>query len=34
VTNYRSTYGSIIRKDGIDHLIRQLAERNRQQADG
>jgi len=34
VTNYRSTYGSIIRKDGIDHLIRQLAERNRLQTDG
>ncbi len=34
VTNYRSTYGSIIRNDGIDHLIDQLAERNRQQADG
>lgn len=34
VTNYRSTYGSIIRNDGIDHLIGQLAERNRQQADG
>ncbi len=34
VTNYRSTYGSIIRNDGIDHLIGRLAERNRQQADG
>ena len=34
VTNYRSTYGSIIRNNGIDHLIDQLAERNRQQADG
>jgi phospholipid transport system substrate-binding protein len=34
VTNYRSTYGSIIRKGGIDHLIQQLAERNRLQADG
>ena len=34
VTNYRSSYGSIIRNDGIDHLIGQLAERNRQQADG
>ena len=34
VTSYRSTYGSIIRKDGIDQLIDQLAERNRLQADG
>jgi phospholipid transport system substrate-binding protein len=34
VTNYRSTYGSIIRKDGIDHLINQLSERNRSHADG
>ena len=34
VTNYRSTYGSIIRNNGIDHLIDQLAERNRQKADG
>jgi phospholipid transport system substrate-binding protein len=34
VTNYRSTYGSIIRKDGIDRLIHQLADRNRLQADG
>ncbi|MEN8204825.1 MAG: ABC transporter substrate-binding protein [Pseudomonadota bacterium] len=34
VTNYRSTYGSIIRKDGIDHLIDRLAERNRLQAGG
>jgi phospholipid transport system substrate-binding protein len=34
VTNYRSTYGSIIRKDGIDQLIDQLAERNRLHADG
>lgn len=34
VTSYRSTYGSIIRKDGIDRLIGQLAERNRLQADG
>ena len=34
VTNYRSTYGSIIRKDGIDHLIQQLSERNRSQVDG
>ena len=34
VTNYRSSYGSIIRNNGIDHLIDQLAERNRQQADG
>ena len=34
VTSYRSTYGSIIRKDGIDRLIAQLAERNSLQADG
>lgn len=34
VTSYRSTYGSIIRRDGIDQLIDQLAERNRLQADG
>jgi len=34
VTNYRSTYGSIIRKDGIDHLINKLTEHNRQRADG
>ena len=34
VTNYRSTYGSIIRKEGIDHLIARLAERNRLRADG
>ena len=34
VTNYRSTYGSIIRKDGIDHLINQLTEHNRLRADG
>jgi phospholipid transport system substrate-binding protein len=34
VTNYRSSYGSIIRKDGIDRLIHQLADRNRLQADG
>jgi len=34
VTNYRSTYGSIIRKDGIDRLIDQLSERNRLHIDG
>jgi phospholipid transport system substrate-binding protein len=34
VTNYRSSYGSIIRNDGIDQLIEQLAERNGKQADG
>ena len=34
VTNYRSSYGSIIRKDGIERLIHQLADRNRMQADG
>ena len=30
VTNYRSTFGSIIRKDGMDVLISQMAERNGQ----
>jgi phospholipid transport system substrate-binding protein len=30
VTNYRSTFGSIIRKDGMDVLISQMFERNRQ----
>jgi phospholipid transport system substrate-binding protein len=34
VTNYRSSYGTIIRKDGIEHLIHQLADRNRMQAHG
>jgi phospholipid transport system substrate-binding protein len=34
VTNYRSTYGSIIRKDGIDHLIARLVEHNKLRADG
>ncbi|MDH3871273.1 MAG: ABC transporter substrate-binding protein [Gammaproteobacteria bacterium] len=28
VTNYRTTFASIIRKDGMDSLIRQLANRN------
>jgi phospholipid transport system substrate-binding protein len=28
VTNYRSTFGSIIRKDGMDDLISQMTERN------
>jgi phospholipid transport system substrate-binding protein len=28
VTNYRSTFGSIIRKEGMDSLIRQMTERN------
>jgi phospholipid transport system substrate-binding protein len=34
VTNYRSTYGSIIRKDGLDYLIDRLVERNLQRANG
>ena len=34
VTNYRSTYGSIIRKEGMDSLIRQMAERNSRATDG
>ena len=29
VTNYRSSFGSIIRKDGMDSLIEQLGNRNR-----
>jgi phospholipid transport system substrate-binding protein len=29
VTNYRSSFDNIIRKEGIDSLIRQLAEKNR-----
>jgi len=28
VTNYRSTFGSIIRKEGMDSLIRQMTDRN------
>ena len=34
VTNYRSTFGNIIRKEGMDSLIRQLAERNSSRSDG
>ena len=34
VTNYRSTYGSIIRKEGMDSLIRQMTDRNNSRSDG
>ncbi len=34
VTNYRSSFGSIIRKDGMDSLIKQLSDRNGAGADG
>jgi phospholipid transport system substrate-binding protein len=34
VTSYRSTYGSIIRKHGIDSLIVQMTDHNRQRLDG
>jgi phospholipid transport system substrate-binding protein len=34
VTNYRSSFGSIIRKDGMDSLIDQLDTRNRTGTDG
>jgi phospholipid transport system substrate-binding protein len=34
VTNYRSTFGSIIRDKGMDSLIQQLSERNKGKADG
>jgi phospholipid transport system substrate-binding protein len=34
VTNYRSTFGSIIREKGMDSLIQQLSERNKGRADG
>jgi phospholipid transport system substrate-binding protein len=34
VTNYRSSFGSIIRKDGMDSLIEQLGNRNRGGAHG
>jgi len=34
VTNYRSSFGSIIRKDGMDGLIEQLGSRNGAVADG
>jgi len=29
VTNYRSTFGNIIRKEGMDSLIRQMTDRNK-----
>jgi len=34
VTNYRSSFSSIIRKDGIDSLIEQLGDRNAGAVDG
>ena len=34
VTNYRSSFGSIIRKDGMDSLIEQLGNRNAGTVDG
>jgi phospholipid transport system substrate-binding protein len=34
VTNYRSSFGSIIRKDGMDSLIEQLGNRNRREPHG
>jgi phospholipid transport system substrate-binding protein len=34
VTNYRSTFGNIIRAKGMDNLIEQLVERNQLQTDG
>ncbi len=34
VTNYRSTFGSIIRDKGMDSLIQQLSERNTGKSDG
>jgi len=34
VTNYRSSFGSIIRKQGMDSLIEQLAEKNSDVNDG
>jgi len=34
VTNYRSSFGSIIRKDGMDSLIEQLGSRNGAATDG
>lgn len=34
VTNYRSSFSSIIRKDGIDSLIEQLGDRNAGTVDG
>jgi len=34
VTNYRSTFGTIIRDEGMDSLIKQLVERNNAVTDG
>jgi phospholipid transport system substrate-binding protein len=34
VTNYRSTFGNIIREQGMDSLIRQLSDRNGGKIDG
>lgn len=34
VTNYRSTFGNIIREKGMDSLIRQLTDRNNGKTDG
>ena len=34
VTNYRSTFGSIIRKEGMDSLIQQMTDRNNSRSDG
>ncbi len=34
VTNYRSTYGTIIRDQGMDSLIQQMSERNEGKTDG
>ncbi len=34
VTNYRSTFGTIIREKGMDSLIQQLSERNDRKTDG
>ena len=34
VTNYRSTFGSVIRKEGMDSLIRQMTDRNSGGSDG
>jgi phospholipid transport system substrate-binding protein len=34
VTNYRSSFGNIIRREGMDSLIRQLTDRNNEQTGG
>ena len=34
VTNYRSTFGNIVRDEGMSSLIKQLVERNGMQSDG